>query len=108
MKFRTIAIVAAVAVAVLVVGGWKFNPFAQSVSERVSSELGVDASCREDGLELVLGERELRYTCTYRDPRMKGSPIVSRCFIPVEGDHWVLRQDSCGAAQYVPLPAWPA
>jgi hypothetical protein len=86
---------AAIAAAVLVGAGAAFNPFGASVSERVSAEVDADASCRKAGLEMLAGERESVYTCTYRAPTLEGHPYTSNCFALVDGDVYAVRVDRC-------------
>jgi hypothetical protein len=80
-----------VPVAVVLVG----NPFGESVSDRVSDRVDADARCRQAGLQVLAGEREKVYTCTYRSPTLKDNPIMSACFAIVDGRVYNVSADPC-------------
>ena len=56
-----VALFVILVVGVVVVG----NPFATTMSERVSEALGAETQCRKFGFTDVVGERETLYRCIY-------------------------------------------
>ena len=85
-----LVVVFAAAVVVLVA-----NPFGASVSEKVSDDVGAQARCREAGLQVVAGEREKVWSCTYRSPTLKDHPYTSGCFALIDGRVYAVSGDAC-------------
>lgn len=80
--------IAAIVISVIALGG-------ESVDEQVSAEVDSDARCREAGVQVLAGERETVYTCTYRQPNIEGHPITSSCVAIVEGRVYGVSADPC-------------
>lgn len=88
-------VLAAAGAVVLAVAIWLTLFGGPSVNERVSDDVGSKARCREAGKQVLAGERETVYTCTYRSATLKDHPITSSCVAIVDGRVYGVSVDPC-------------